>query len=99
MLARSRRRGALDQESHHNLKLRLSWISPRPHNERPHTDEELKERIIELRGRGHTQQQIAAILNEQGWRPLKGTPFTERSVRGLLAHCDETKLPQSSTFP
>lgn len=82
----------------YNLKLRLSWISPRPHNERPHTDEELKERIIELRGRGHTQQQIAAILNEQGWRPLKGRLFTERSVRGLLAHCDETKLLSPRRF-
>jgi DNA invertase Pin-like site-specific DNA recombinase len=56
----------------YNLKLRLSWISPRPHNERPHTDEELKDRIVELRGRGHTAQQIAAILNEQGFMPLKG---------------------------
>ena len=76
----------------YNFKLRLSWISPRPHNQRPHTDEELKERIVELRGRGHTPQQIAAILNEQGWVPLKGRQFTERSVRGLLVHCDETKL-------
>lgn len=82
----------------YNLKLRLSWISPRPHNQRPHTDEELKERIIELRGRGHTQQQIAAILNEQGWVPLKGRLFTERSVRGLLAHCDETKLLSPRRF-
>lgn len=82
----------------YNLKLRLSWITPRPHNERPHTDAELKERIIELRGRGHTQQQIAAILNEQGWVPLKGRLFTERSVRGLLALCEETKLLSPRRF-
>ena len=30
----------------YNLKLRLSWISPRPVNVRPHTDDELKERIV-----------------------------------------------------
>lgn len=82
----------------YNLKLRLSWISPRPHNERPHTDEELKERIIELRGRGHTVPQIASILNEQSWMPLKGRRFTERSVRGLLAHCEETKLLSPRRF-
>lgn len=82
----------------YNLKLRLSWISPRPHNERPHTDEEMKERLLELRGHGHTPQQIAVILNEQGWVPLKGRLFTERSVRGLLAHCEETKLLSPRRF-
>lgn len=82
----------------YNLKLRLSWISPRPHNERPHTDEELKDRIVELRGRGHTAQQIAAILNEQGFMPLKGRLFSERSVRGLLAHCDRAKLLSPRRF-
>lgn len=76
----------------YNLKLRLSLISPRPHNERPHTDEELKERIVELRGRGYIPRQIAAILNEQGWVPLKGRLFTECSVRKLLSRCEETKL-------
>jgi hypothetical protein len=76
----------------YNLKLRLSWISPRPHNQRPHTDEEVKERIIELRGRGHTYEQIASILNEQGWLPLKGRRFTDRSVGHLLRSTDEAKL-------
>jgi len=76
----------------YNLKLRLSLISPRPHNERPHTDEELKERIVELRGRGYIPRQIAAILNEQGWVPLKGRLFTECGVRKLLHRCEETKL-------
>ena len=76
----------------YNLRLRLSHISPRPINERPHTDEEVKARIVELRGRGHTHRQIASILNEQGWIPLKGRQFTERNVRGLLLRCDEKKL-------
>jgi len=76
----------------YNLRLRLSLISPRPHNERPHTDEELKERILELRGRGYILRQIAAILNEQGWVPLKGRMFTESGVRQLLPRCEATKL-------
>ena len=76
----------------YNLRLRLSHIQPRPFNERHHTDEELKERMVDLRKRGHTQAQIAAILNELGFLPLKGRRFTERSVRKLLVRCSETKL-------
>jgi len=76
----------------YNLRLRLQWISPRPINERPHSDEDVKERIIELRGRGHSQKQIAAILNEQGWIPLKGREFTERNVGHLLRRTDETRI-------
>lgn len=75
----------------YNLKLRLSWIQPRPHNQRPHSDSEVKERILELRGRGHTCEQIAAILNEQKWIPLKGNQFTERSVGYLLRTSDHAK--------
>jgi DNA invertase Pin-like site-specific DNA recombinase len=75
----------------YNLKLRLSLIKPRPHNQRPHTDEELKARMLELRSHGHTHAQIASILNEQKWVPLKGSRFTESSVRKLLARTDETK--------
>ena len=30
----------------YNLKLRLSLIAPKPHNERPHTDAELKQRML-----------------------------------------------------
>ncbi len=76
----------------YNLRLRLSHIQPRPVNERHHTDEELKERMVDLRKRGHTQAQIAAILNELGFLPLKGRRFTESSVRKLLVRCTETKL-------
>ena len=76
----------------YNLRLRLSHIQPRPLNDRPYSDDEVKARIVELRKRGHTQAQIASILNELGFIPLKGRRFTERNVRGLLAHCQETKL-------
>jgi len=76
----------------YNLRLRLSQIAPRPINDRPHTDEEVKECLVDLRKRGHTQAQIATLLNELGFIPLKGRRFTERSVRGLLQNCQETKL-------
>jgi DNA invertase Pin-like site-specific DNA recombinase len=76
----------------YNLKLRLSWISPRPHNQRPYSDAEVKERILELRARGHSYRQIASIMNEQGWIPLKGRRFTDRVVCQQLRSTDETKL-------
>lgn len=75
----------------YNLRLRLSWHKPRPYNQRPHTDAQLKERLLELRDLGHTQERIASLLNEEKWMPLKGSKFTETSVRKLLANCDETK--------
>lgn len=75
----------------YNLKLRLSWQKPRPHNQRWHTDADLKERMIELRGHGHTYEQVATILNEQGYIPLKGTKFTMHGIVALMRNCDETK--------
>ena len=68
---------------------RHGWHAPQHHNERPHTDEELKARIVELRGRGHTYSQIAGILNEQKWVPLKGRRFTDGSVGKLLRTASE----------
>jgi DNA invertase Pin-like site-specific DNA recombinase len=76
----------------YNLRLRLRHISPRAHNERPYTDAEIRKRILELRANGHTARQIASILNEQGWIPLKGRLFTERNVQGLLRSSDAAKL-------
>ncbi len=73
------------------LIVRNGWHNPQPHNERSHTDEDLLSRIVELRGRGHTYPQIANILNEEKWVPLKGRKFTESSVGKLLRACDETK--------
>ena len=70
---------------------RHGWHNPQPHNERSHTDGELSARIVELRGRGHTYPQIANILNEERWVPLKGRKFTASSVGKLLRGCDETK--------
>ncbi|MFO0577469.1 MAG: recombinase family protein [Polyangia bacterium] len=73
------------------LAERHGWHTPRAHNQRWHTDDELKARIVELRGHGHTLRQIASILNEQKWVPLKGRRFTDASVGKLLRGCDETK--------
>jgi hypothetical protein len=73
------------------LIARHGWRAPRPHNERSHTDEELLVRLVELRGRGHTYLQIASILNEEKWVPLKGRKFTGSSVGKLLRGCDATK--------
>ncbi len=76
----------------YNLRLRLRHFTPRAHNERPYSDAEVKERILELRAHGHTLWQTAAVLNEQGWIPLKGRRFTDRSIHGLLKTTDATKL-------
>jgi DNA invertase Pin-like site-specific DNA recombinase len=76
----------------YNLRLRLSFISPKPHNARPYSDSEVRERILELRAKGHTLRQTASILNEQGWIPLKGRCFTERNIHGLLRTSDATKV-------
>jgi DNA invertase Pin-like site-specific DNA recombinase len=71
---------------------RHGWHKPQPHNERPHTDEELKTRIVELHGHGHSSSQIAAILNEQHFMPLKARKFTRSNVQKLIRSCDEVKL-------
>ncbi|MFO0578885.1 MAG: recombinase family protein [Polyangia bacterium] len=75
----------------YNLKLRLGWQDVHPHNQRWHTDEELKERMVELRAHGHTYQQIASILNEQKWVPRKGRRFTFHTVAKLMARCNDAK--------
>lgn len=69
---------------------RHGWHAPKPHNERPHTDEELKARMVQLYERGHTHLQIASILNEQKWIPLKASKFTEANVGRLLRGIEQT---------
>lgn len=80
------------------LAERHGWHQPRAHNERWHTDEELKARLVELRNHGHTYPQIASILNEQKWIPLKGSRFTAASVGKLLRLCDETKYQSPKQY-
>jgi hypothetical protein len=69
----------------------MSSPAPQSHNERPHTDEALKARIVELHDHGHTYPQIATILNEQKWLPLKAKKFTACSVGKLFRGTETTK--------
>jgi DNA invertase Pin-like site-specific DNA recombinase len=73
------------------LAVRQKWHAPKPHNERPHSDEEVKARMMELRNHGHSYAQIASILNEQKWVPVKGRKFTESSVGKLIRATEPTK--------
>ena len=82
----------------YNLRLRLSQIQRRAVNVRPHTDEEVKDRMLELRARGHTHAQVASILNEHGFLPLRGRRFTERSVRKLFGRCRKSRMISPRRF-
>jgi len=73
------------------LAIREKWHAPKPHNDRPHSDEEVKARMMELRNHGHTYAQIASVLNEQKWVPLKGRKFTASSVGKLIRSTEPTK--------
>ena len=75
----------------YQLADRLGWRAQTRHNERPHSEEDVRARIVELRNHGHTYQQIAAILNEQNWVPLRGQKFTESSVGKLIRATEPTK--------
>lgn len=68
----------------YGLKRRCGWQLVTPHNVRHHTDEEVKARMTELRNSGRSLQSVANILNEEGYKPLKGSKFTEVSVCKLL---------------
>lgn len=73
------------------LVQRQGWWTPKPHNQRTHSDEEVKARIVELRNQGHTFTQIASLLNDQKWLPLKGRKFTAPSVGKLLRGTEQTQ--------
>lgn len=81
------------------LSKRYGWYKSQPHNERPHSDQEVKARITEQTGRGHTYAQIANILNEQKWIPRKGEKFTKCSVGKLFNSCDKTSWQSCSGKP
>lgn len=68
----------------YGLKLRCGWQLVTPLNARTHSDEEVKARMTELRATGRTLKSVANILNEEGYKPLKGKKFTEVSVCKLL---------------
>ncbi len=68
----------------YNLRCRFGWHTPKPNNQRAHSDEEVKARLNELKTKGHTYQAVANILNEEGYKPLCGAKFTRNGVLLLL---------------
>jgi len=76
----------------YNMNIRKGWHVCKPVNERPHSDEEVRLKMHELRDRGTTYQGIANILNELGYVPYKGRKFTESSVFRLMARTRETQI-------
>jgi DNA invertase Pin-like site-specific DNA recombinase len=75
----------------YNLRVRQKLQKPRPHNVRPHSDEDVRDRMVELHNDGHVPREIAERLNREDFVPLKGSRFTEKSVRGLLSRTEEAK--------
>jgi hypothetical protein len=71
--------------------VRQGWHTPKSHNVRACSDEDVKEKMMKLRNHGHTYAQIASILNELKWVPLKGRKFTTASVGKLLRGTEQTK--------
>lgn len=82
----------------YNLKIRKGWHSCKPINQRNHSDEEVKQRMRELRDRGTTYKGIANILNEEGYLPYKGKKFSESSVCRLLGNVKENKILTPRAF-
>ncbi len=76
----------------YNLNIRKGWHVCKPVNQRPHSDEDVKLKMHELRDRGTTYQGIANILNELGYLPFKGRKFTESNVYQLMASTKETTI-------
>ena len=76
----------------YKMKRRYGWHVSKPHNVRPHSDEDVKARMNQLRQKGHSYQQVANILNEEGYVPKKGKRFTFKSVGKLLGGIKITKL-------
>lgn len=52
----------------------------------------LRDRVLALRGDGHTADEIAAVLNREG-QPARGPAFTGDVVRQLLAKFGRTGVP------
>jgi len=76
----------------YNLKRYNGWHVTKPVNVRSHSDDELKLRMRTLRDTGHTYQQIANILNEEGYLPYKGKKFSLSNVCRLLGRIVENKI-------
>ena len=54
---------------------------------------DLRERVLELRGDGHTAEEIAAMLNREGYVAARRKEFTGDIVRQLLIRFGQTGIP------
>jgi hypothetical protein len=76
----------------YNLKRRRNWHNARPINaSRWHTEEDLRQRALELRDSGRIPRQIAVMLNSEKYVPFKGKAFTENGIRQLIKAWEGTK--------
>ena len=82
----------------YNLKLRLTGEPLKPLRSRWHTAEELDERLLTLIERGHTHKQVASILNDERWVPVRGRKFTEVSVGKILRGIDTARVLHPRKF-
>jgi hypothetical protein len=55
--------------------------------------DELRRRVLELRGDGRTAEAIAGVLNREGYQVTRGECFTGERVRQLLARFGQTGVP------
>ncbi|OWK39356.1 recombinase family protein [Fimbriiglobus ruber] len=54
---------------------------------------ELRQRVVTLRGEGLTADQIAGVLNDEGYRVARGETFTGHRVRQLWARFGRSGVP------
>jgi DNA invertase Pin-like site-specific DNA recombinase len=59
----------------------------------------LKHRILELRGQGHSGDQIAEVLNREGFHPARGERFNGHRVRQFLTRLGQTNVPAGIGTP
>ena len=82
----------------YNLKVRRTGEPLKPLRSRWHTAEELDERLLTLIEQGHTHKQVASILNDERWVPLRGRKFTEVGVGKLLRSIDTARVLHPRRF-
>jgi len=59
----------------------------------------LKTRVLELRGQGLSGNQIAEVLNREGFHPARGARFSGHRVRQLLARLGQANVPAGISSP
>src|SRR5207237_4490305 len=59
----------------------------------------LKNKVLELRGQGLSGNQIAIVLNREGFRPARGEHFSGHRVRQLLTRFGLANVPPGIETP